>query len=162
MAVWQAWDAKRMLTYILPIHAREIVDLLRAEIESAHKQPELYHSAWEDYVIDEDFDRARYGITDGAEFSLVSVDAVLNIEPRLEQNYWVLRVIVHRELGPQRIADEAALIGVTLTLDQFGALLADSGATVTVRLDVTTAFAREHFNTWLAELRQRHPAQAET
>ena len=146
-----------MLTYILPIPPQLVVRLLEAEIETAHQQPELYHSAWEDYLIEEDFDRASYGISDGTDYSLVSVDAVLNIEPRLEQNYRVLRVIVHRDLGPQIINDAAALIGANLTLEKFKALLADRETTVTVRLDVTTPFAKEHFNAWLDEQQQRHP-----
>jgi hypothetical protein len=148
-----------MLTYILPIPAPEVVRLLQAAVKAAHGQPELYHNAWEDYLIEEDFDRLRYGITNGGEYSLVSLDAVLNIEPRLEQNYWVLRVIVHKELGPQQIDDTAALIGVTLPLEQFESFLADNPGAASVRLDVATRFAKQHFDAWLAEQWQRHPRQ---
>ena len=149
-----------MLTYILPIRPQEVVRLLQAEIAATHRQPELYYSAWEDYLIEEDFDRRSFGITDGEDYSLVSVDAVLNIEPRLERNYWVLKVVVHRDVGPRKIDDAAALIGATLTLEQFTAFLADRDNIATVRLDVSTPFAHEHFNTWLDELRARHPVTA--
>jgi hypothetical protein len=53
-----------MLTCVLPIRPQEILRLLEAEIAQTHRQPELYHDAWEDYLIEEDFDRARYGIAD--------------------------------------------------------------------------------------------------
>lgn len=146
-----------MLTYLLPIRPQEVVRLLQAEIAATHRQPELYYSTWEDYLIEEDFNRKSFGITDGEDYSLVSVDAVLNIEPRLEQNYWVLKVVVHRDVGPRKIDDTAGLIGATLTLEQFTALLADRDNVASVRLDVSTSFAREHFNAWLDELAARHP-----
>ena len=148
-----------MLSYLLPVRAHEIVRLLQAELEATHQQPELFYNAWEDYLVEEDFDRDVFGLTDGEAYSLVSVDAVLNVEPRLEQNYWVLRVTVHRDLGPQVIDDTAALIGARLDLAQFTGFLADPANSVTVRLDVTTPFAREHFNDWLAEQRARHPVE---
>jgi len=147
-----------MPTYILPVPPQEIVRLLQAEIAATHRQPELYYSAWEDYLIEDDSDRRSFGITNGEEYILVSVDAVLNIEPRLEQNYWVPQVVVHRNIGPQKIDDAAALIGATLILEQFTAFLADRNNVVSVRLDVSTSFAREHFFTRLDELRARHPA----
>lgn len=146
-----------MLIYILSIRPEAVVRLLKAELTATDRQPELYYSAWEDYLIEEDFDRRRLGVTDSVDYHLVSVDAVLNIEPRLEQNYWTLKVIAHRDVGPQKINDAAALIGAKLTLEQFAALLADRANSVTVRLDVATPFALEHFNTWLTELRARHP-----
>ncbi len=56
---------------------------------------------------------------------------VLNVEARLEQNYWVLSVIVHQDLGLQVIDDENALLGVPLTLEEFAnALHAASRASV--------------------------------
>jgi hypothetical protein len=146
-----------MLTYVLAVRPQEVVRLLRSEIAAAQGRPELYYSAWEDYVVEEDFDRASYGIDDGAEYNLVSVDAVLNIEPRQEQNYWVLRVVVHRELGPQKIENAAAMMGVTLTLDEFLARLTAYENAAAVYLDVTTPFGKRHFDTWLAELRALRP-----
>ncbi len=148
-----------MLSYILPICPQEVVRLLEAELATTYGQPELCYSIWEDYLIEEDFDRGSLGITDAEAYSLVSIDAVLNIEPRLEQNYWVLKIVVHRDLGPQKGGDTATFIGATLTLAQFTALLADPQNLVAVRLDVSTSFGREHFNDWLDELEARHPGE---
>lgn len=156
--VAQPWDGKVILTYLLGTPGQEVVRLLQVEIETTHGQPELYHSAWKDYLVEEDFDRQSYGLSDGEDYSLVSMDAVLNIEPRLEQNYWVLRVVAHKELGPRQSSDAGALIGATLTLDQFKAFLQDKGNAASVRLDVTTPFARQHLDAWLAEQRLRRPA----
>ncbi len=145
-----------MLTYILQIRPEEVVRLLKVEIAATHGQPELYYRVWEDYLIEKDSGRRRLGVTDRKDYNLVSADAVLNIEPQLEQNYWVLKVIAHRDIGSQKIYDTAALIGVKLTLEQFAAVLADRGNVVTVRLDVSNPSARDHFNTWLDDLRARH------
>ena len=147
-----------MRTYILAIPADEIVRLLRREIAAAGGQPELYHCAWEDYIIEEVFDRAAYGIHDGDELNLVSIAAILNIEPRLEQNYWVLKVVVQRKLGPQTLEDENALIGAELTLNEFDERFLAPGGDVTVRLEAETPAAKAHFDQWLAELQKRHPA----
>ena len=69
----------------------------------------------------------------------------------------MLKVVVHRDIGPQRIDDATALIGATLTLEQFTAFLTDRDNVASVRLDVSTSFAREQFNSWLDELAARHP-----
>jgi hypothetical protein len=145
-----------MLTYILPTRPEEVVRLLKAEIAATHGQPELCYSVWEDYLIKEHLDCRSLGGRNGEDYDLVSADAVLNIEPRLEQNYWMLKVVAHRDVGPQKICDAAALIGAKLTLEQFEAVLGDRDKVVTVRLDVSKPFARAHFNSWLDDLRARH------
>jgi hypothetical protein len=69
---------------ILNLAAADVVRLLRAETEAAHGQPELDVSAWRDYVIEEDFDRAAFDIH-SKELDLVTEVAILNIEPRVER-----------------------------------------------------------------------------
>jgi len=145
-----------MLTYILPIRPEEIVRLLKAEVAATDGQRELYYSVWEDYLIEEDSKRRSLGVTDGKDYNLVRADAVLNIEPPVERNYWALKVVAHRDVGPRKIDDAAALIGTKLTLEQFVAVVADRANVVTVRLDVSNPFARDRFNTWLGALRARH------
>ncbi len=146
-----------MPTYSLRIVPADIVRLVRAEIHATGGQPEFYVDARQDYVIEEDYDRAAYGLHDGEAYDLVTAEAALNIEPRVEQNYWILSVIVHRELGPQVIEDENALLGAPLTLDAFEtAFLADGKASVRVRLTTHTREAKRHFDRWWAELSERH------
>ncbi len=149
-----------MTTYFLSIRAEEVVRVVKAEFEAAEGQPELYADAWEDYVIEEDYDRAAYGLQDGSELNLVSVEAELDIEPRVEQDYWVLSVLVRKNLGPQVIEDENALVGANLSLGEFenGFLAPDMGP-ATIRLDTQTPRAKRHFDQWWAELCARHPAK---
>ena len=150
-----------MPTYTLHIPPDEIVRLLRVERASAGGQPELYVEAWQDYVIEEEFDRAAYGLRDGEAYSLVSSEVVLAIEARLEQNYWVLSIAVRQDLGPRIIADEEALLGVPLSVDAFEAeLLAPGARSASVRLDARTQDGKAHFDRWWADLVQRHAAVA--
>jgi hypothetical protein len=147
-----------MKTFILKMPAEEIVHLLRAETESAEGQPELNTCVEKDYVIEEDFDRAAYGIRDGEEFDLARSEAALTIEPRVEMGYWVLETSVERPLGPVRVSEEDALVREDLTLDDFEVeLQAPSPKKVEVRLHAQTAEARRDFDRWLAGMRARHP-----
>src|SRR5664280_2872775 len=108
-----------MPTCLLRLSAEEIVRVVRAEMDAAGGQPELYVGAWQDYGIEEDYDRSAYGLHDGAQYDLVTVEGNLNIEPRIERNYWILSVAVRREIGPRIIGDENALLGAPLMLDEF-------------------------------------------
>lgn len=147
-----------MATYLLHIRPEEIIRLVRAETDATGGQPEFYESASQDYLIEEDYDRRTYGLFDGNEYDLVTAEAVLNVEPRVEQNYWVLSVVVHNDLGPQLIDDENALLGAELSLDEFESRLAARGAgRVRVRLEAQTPSGKKHFDRWWAELSARHP-----
>jgi len=149
-----------MTTYILYIPPEDVVRVVRAEIDATGGQPEFYENAWQDYVIEEDYDRRAYGLQDGGQYDLVSVDAVLNVEPRLEQNYWVLSVVAHKEVGPRVIEDEDALIGAELSLDEFEAeFLSPGGIDIVVRLNAQTREAKQHFDSWWADLSERHPRE---
>lgn len=145
-------------SYLLRLPVAEIVRLVRAEAAATGGAPELFVDAYRDYIVEEEYDRGVYGLHDAGRFDLVTAEAVLNIEPRLEQNYWVLSVIIHRDLGPQPAAEEAAFAGGPLTLDAFEAeFLARPGAQVSVRLQTQTALAKAHFEQWWAGLNTRHP-----
>lgn len=145
-----------MTIYLLHLDPHEVVRLVRAETETAGGQPELYLSAWEDYLVEEEFDRRAYGLDDDR-YNLVTIEAQLDIEPRVEQNYWVLSVTVHKAFGPKIIDEENALIGLDLTLDEFDeGFLATGDGVAHVRLVTQTPHAREHFDQWWAELGQRH------
>ena len=138
---------------------KKIVDLLRAEIEREHGQPELNMRAWRDYRIDEFFDRPAYDLNSDDRRNLVIDEATLVVEPRLEQNYWVLSIVAHKELGPRAIGPENALINWPLTIDEFCARFVDSGIyKIAVRLTADTPEARTHFDRWWAQLKMRHPA----
>lgn len=88
---------------------------------------------------------------------------MLNVEARIEQNYWVLSVIVRQDLGLQIIDDENALLGAPLTLEQFAnALQTSPNSTVNVRLDVSTPQAKAHFDSWWAGMSGARASQADT
>ena len=150
-----------MRTYQLTIPGKEIVRLVRAEFAAEGGQPELYQTAWRDYLIEEEFDRDSYGLQGRPEYSLVTQEAVLAIEPRVERNYWVLKVVVDEMFGPRVADEEQAMVGADLTLDEFEKGFLSSGhGKVTVRLETQTVEAKRHFDDWLNALRIRHPNAA--
>lgn len=148
-----------MSTFILSLPASEVVRLLKTETKEALGQPELNTTCCMDYIIEEDFDRALYDIEDSKEFDLVTSVATLTIEPRVERGYWILSVVVERELGPTRVSEEDEFGPAELTLNQFEAKLDAAGKKrVTVRLVVETLDVRHDFDRWLADMQARHPA----
>lgn len=150
-----------MPTYILILPGAEVVRLLRAETVAAFGQPEINMSAWKEYLIEEKFEPGTPGIHERGDYDLVTAVAVLNIEPRVERNYWVLKVIIERPLGSLGPQDEAQLARMEMTLDEFEADMRSAGRKrITVRLVVETSDARQHFDLWLTDLRSRHPREA--
>lgn len=137
-----------MLTHMLALPAAEAVRLLRAETDAERGQPELDTCAWKEYIIQE-----------RADVDLVTELSTLSIEPRVERDYWVLKVTVERALGPLRPEDEGSLARMDMTPDEFEAAFRSPGRKhVTVRLEVETTAARKHFDRWLADMRSRHPS----
>jgi outer membrane lipoprotein SlyB len=150
-----------MPIHIVALPAAEALHLARAEIKAAHGQPELNLSAWKDYVIEENFSRGAYGSRGGEAFDLVTEAAVLNLEPRVERDYWILKLVVERSLGPLTAAEQATLARTEMTLDEFDEALRAAGRKrIIVRIEVETAAAKRHFDRWLAEMRARHPLAA--
>lgn len=142
-----------MPTYALRLAPEQIVGVLGTEIARTHGQPELYIDAYRDYVIDEDYKPTAAQPADGSEYDAVTSESVLNVEARLEQNYWVLAVVVHQDLGLRVVDDENALLGAPLTLEEFAsALQAAPANAVSVRLDASTPQAKAHFDSWWASV----------
>lgn len=151
-----------MNAYILRLPAAEVVRLLRAETKSSQGQPELDTTAGIEYLIDEDFDRAAYGVHDADELDLVTSIATLTIEPRVESGYWILETVVERALGPLPTSQEFELTPRGLTLDEFEAELRSPGPKgISVRLHVETSAVRQDFDRWLLEMQTCHPQQAQ-
>jgi hypothetical protein len=69
--------------------------------------------AWQDYVIEEPDER---GVGDGDSYIFVGAEAQLAVEARLEQDHWVLSILVHKDLGHQIIEQESALTGAEISL----------------------------------------------
>jgi hypothetical protein len=150
-----------MKTYLLRTAPAEVVRLLRAETAAAEGQPELYLEGRQDFLIEEDFDRCAYGLTDGSRYDLVTAEAELTVEPRVERDDWMLSLVYSKDLGPQLTEDENAFFGGELTLDEFDTrFLAPGDAVVTVHLAVQTPEAKRHFDHWWADLNARHPREA--
>lgn len=146
---------------VLSLPATEVVRLLRAETEAAFGQPELNIGCVIDYIVEEDFDRTLYDISDAKQFDLVTSVATLSIEPRVERGYWILSVIVERKLGPMRTSEEGEFSPNELTIDEFEAQLhAPGDKRVIVRLTIETPEVRQDFDDWLAGMEARHPRQA--
>lgn len=151
-----------MPSYLLKMSPLEAVHILRSETAHAQGEPELNTSAEKEYVIEEDFDHAAYGLSDCSKFNLVSSVATLNIEGRLERNYWILETTVSRLLGPFPVTDENNFARVELTPGEFEKELCDPGPKHTaVRVHAETPLAKKHFDDWLAEMRRRYPYAAE-
>jgi hypothetical protein len=149
-----------MPTYTLRTRPEDIIRLVRAETKAAGGNPEVYVDAWRDYVIEEEFDRRAHGALGGPRFDLVMKQAFLKIEPRLEQNYWVLSVETRDQWRPEAVEDESALLGAPMTLDEFeAALRAGERSHTVVRLSARTLEAKRHFDRWWEDLNVRHPKQ---
>lgn len=150
-----------MPTYALRLAPEQVVGVLRTEIARTHGQPELYIDAYRDYVIDEDYKQPPGQPADGSEYDAVTSESVLNVEARLERNYWVLAVVVHQDLGLRVVDDENALLGAPLTLEEFAtALQAAPASAVSVRLDASTPQAKAHFDSWWASVTGQTEAEA--
>jgi CBS domain-containing protein len=143
------------------LSAREVVRLLRAEIESAKGQPELYFTISKEYL--RKGDRAHHSDAPNHEpaFDFVIEHALLTIEPRRERDYWVLKVEVKTPVGRRSHYDDAGLLHKDLTLDEFEQELSVFGKRrIAVRLEAETLAARDHFKQWKLEMRTRHPVRA--
>ncbi len=146
-----------MRTDVPELSAAELIYLLRAEIRTAGV-PSLYIAAQKEYLFQEDFDRAGYGLKNELEFDLVSSITRLTVEPWVEGGYWILDVTIECALGPIRMSKQDKLVRRDLTLDQFEQeLLAPGPKQVNIGLEVQTPAVKSDFEHWLANMRLRHP-----
>lgn len=155
-------DEGRVMKAFTPtVSAPEVVYLLRAETEASNGQPELDTTCEKNYIIEKDFDHQAYGIRDDELFDLVTSEATLTIEPRRESGYWVLSIIVARAFGLVPTSKENGMAPTELTLDEFGLELRSEGQKkISVRVDIQTPDVKEDFDSWLADMRARHPWNA--
>ena len=150
-----------MEEFILDISGWEIVRWIREERSEAGGYLDFYEEAGVEYTIEEDFDRRAYGIHDGKNYDLVTFRAVLDIEPRVERDYWMLQVAVAEVLGPRLRSEEPPLKTRELTVDEFAdEFLALGEATVTVYVDTETPEAKAHFDAWFAAMKSKHRTAA--
>lgn len=146
-----------MEQYTLDIPGREIARWIQEEKAEKGGEIDFFEGARVEYAIDEDFDRAAWGLHDGEDYDLVSFKAVLDVEPRLERNYWILSVTVEDVLGPRQVTEEEPYAPRELTLEEFiSEFLSLAEGTVTVKVWTETPQARKHFDDWLASMRARH------
>lgn len=140
---------------LLRLSPLEMVRLLQAEFKAANRQPELAVTASIEYVFDE-ADRHSKRSEENYKLDRVTEFGLLAVEPRVERDYWILRIAFERPLGllPQ---NRHGLTHRDLTLDEFEvALRACERKQITVRLDSETRAAKQHFTRWLAEMRTHH------
>lgn len=146
-----------MQEFALDISGWEIVRWIKEEKSQAAGHLDFFVAAEVDYTVEEEFDRKAYGIEDGEEYDLVSFKAVLDVEPRVERNYWVLQVQVAESLGPRKKFEEEPFAFRELTVDAFERDFLSLGeATVTVKVWTETPNAREHFDDWFAQMKSKH------
>ncbi|RTL83379.1 MAG: hypothetical protein EKK29_14520, partial [Hyphomicrobiales bacterium] len=146
-----------MSVFVIKLTPAEVVRLLRAETQAALGAPELNVAAKKEFLIEEDFDAAAYGLADATDFDLVKSTAVLTIEPRVESGYWVLETSVERDFGPVKKTEEYGMTPTELSLDEFEAELDGAGTqSVVVRLVTQTADGKKDFDDWLAAAQARH------
>jgi len=145
-----------MIVFELKLTPAEVMDLVRSETRAALGAPELAIAAQRAYQIEEEFDVAAYGLSDARDVDLVKSIATLTVEPRVESGYWVLETVVERNFGPLPKARQEEMVPGGLSLDDFEAELESSDISrKTVRLLTQTTGAREEFERWLAEARER-------
>ena len=88
----------------------------------------------------------------------MSVVAGVDVEPRVERNYWILQVRNRDVLGLRRTSEEDAYLDETgMNLDAFEAqFISPSKGEITVRLLTETREAKEHFDDWFARFKAKH------
>lgn len=152
-----------MKAFILALSGFEVVHLLRAGTNTEFGQPELKTTCEKDFIIEEDFDHRAYGLAEDEWFDVVTSVATLTIEPRRENGYWILSVIVERALGLVKTIDEGEMSPMELSLKEFEIELQSARQKeITVRLDVETPEVKQDFDAWLADMRARHPWRVAT
>ncbi len=133
--------------------------------ETASGPPDFYVNAWKQYRLQEEFDPSAYEITHPEQYDLVSVVAGIDIEPRVERNYWVLQVRIRDTIGLRRILDEHPYRSESgMKLDTFKKqFLSPPSGDIGVRVLAETRAAKDHFDAWLARFKAKHmPGETST
>ena len=145
-----------MRVYPVATPAEEIVRWVKEEARSGAL--DFYENAWKEYRIEEEYDRSKYHPDTPKEYDLVAVIAGLDVESRVERNYWILQIRVRHVLGLVHPREEDAYVDdEDLSLDDFEKdFIAPGKGEVTVRLLAETRMAKEHFDGWFARLEAKH------
>lgn len=141
----------------LNIAPHELVRWIREEILENHIHLNFYKSAKKEYSFEEDFDHRAFGVSKGENLHLVSVEAILDIEPLIEQNYWFLQLIVTKLIGLRLSSEEFPYKSGSLTIDDFeDEFLKPGGGNSEIVLFTETKAAKKHFDEWFYILKSEH------
>jgi hypothetical protein len=142
-----------MQEYRIDIDPRILIERILSVRDETAGHLSFFESAMVSYHIQEEYQREAYGLHDGTDRDLVTVIGILEIEPHVEHNYWVLRVRVQRELGPQPASQEKSLVSRPIDLETFREeFLQGQNPAPEVTLLAQTDEARQHFEDWFAEI----------
>lgn len=139
------------------------VDLLPAEVlgwlraDAGRATPQLWVRASKSYAVETDFDRETYGIGEGDDVGLVSVEGLLEITPRDAQNGWTLQLRAEDVVGlvPGGAEEDAYEDEDDMPLDVFEEqFLIPEGGEVEVVVLAEDAGAWTRFQRWLAKMRK--------
>lgn len=150
-------DADMLEKTTLNIAPHELVRWVRGEILEKHIHLNFYTSVRKEYSFEEDFDHRAFGVSKGENLHLVSVEAILDIEPLIEQNYWFLQLIVTKLIGLRRSSEEFPYKSGSLTIDDFeDEFLRPGGGNAEIVLFSETKEAKKHFDDWFYILKSEH------
>ena len=152
-----ASTANPLARYNLSIPPGELVRWLREEKDENHQHLELFLKAWKHYSCEEDFDHAAYGVPEEDRVDLVTMEAILNVEPLVEMGYWILQVQVRDRLGIMDHAEEAKYDSGDLTLEQFESeILGCRHDHMKVVVMAPNDDAKGRFDHWFDTMKARH------
>jgi len=141
----------------LNVPPRELVRWVKEEIEEEHIHLNFYESAWKEYYFEKDYDYDAFGVSKKENLHLVTVEAILDIEPQVEQNYWILQLKVHDQIGLRRSEEEFPYISRPLSIDDFvEEFLKRNQAQMEIILFTETDEAKKHFDEWFSILKAEH------
>lgn len=144
----------------LDLSPLDIVGWLRDDRRREGGIVDYFAHAWCEYDLEEEFDYEPYGLTNGEDYDLVSVEAILDVEPHVERNYWILQVRKTILIGPRLRREEDRYFSGGIDLEQFETeFLRARRGTTDVILWTETPEARRHFDDWLAGMRADHAAE---
>lgn len=143
--------------FVLDISPEEIVRWVKEAEQDQTNQRHFLERVWKVYVFEEDFDSKTFGVHGDEGMALVVVEAMLDIVPSEERDFWLLQVKVRAELGLRHTNEKENYASSEISLDAFQAEFLGSGkGTATVTVSAKTSEARAHFDRWFAAIKTKH------